>query len=77
MDEILKQLREALEPLSAWARILEPDTPDSHPLPNTVPHITLTMAQAAGAMAEGRVAEGRARFERWLDDTIPNWRDLR
>lgn len=37
----------------------------------------IELAQAAGAMAEGRVAEGRARFERWLDDTIPNWRDLR
>ena len=49
MDDIINQMRAALEPLSAWARILEPDTPDSHPLPNTVPHITLTMAHARAA----------------------------
>ena len=42
-------LRTALEPLAAWARILAQDAPDEAPLPNNVPHITLTLAHARAA----------------------------
>ena len=56
MDEIVKQLRAALEPLAAWARVLEAETPDNHPLPNSVTHLSLTMAHARAAEAALKAA---------------------
>lgn len=56
MDELVKQLRDALEPLAAWARVLEPETPDTHHLPANVTHLSLTMRHARAAESALRAA---------------------